>query len=235
MQTELHVVVVDHARREWRSGRRGRSRPSGGSTGPSAAWCGSRASGERLAWKSSMPISAGVCRFQPGSVKSRRHVAAGAVGLAEKTCLPRPRRRGVKLPRGGGGRGECQLVDVQGRRAWGVTRSGSLRTLPKPARAAIGNCAASFSRGSKNVPLPCISRFATKAFQYVTEPQPVQVCRLTPGETEGGRNERCRGLAVGAEALAVEEQLGVELARAPARRAPCAPWPRRRRSRSATG
>ena len=39
---------------------------------------------------------------------------------------------------------------------------------------------ASFRRGSKKFPFPCISRFATSAFQCVTEPQPVYVCRPTP-------------------------------------------------------
>src|SRR5215831_8279611 len=50
----------------------------------------------------------------------------------------------------------------------------------------MGNCWALSSRGSKNVPLPCISRTATNAFQYGIEPQPVQVCRLMPARPKAG-------------------------------------------------
>src|SRR5436853_3711434 len=50
----------------------------------------------------------------------------------------------------------------------------------------MGNCAALFSRGSKKRPLPCISRLATNAFQCGTEPQPSQVCRLTPPNPNAG-------------------------------------------------
>src|SRR4051794_24893920 len=35
-------------------------------------------------------------------------------------------------------------------------------------------------------PTPCISRFATNAFQCGTEPQPVQVCRFTPPRPKAG-------------------------------------------------
>jgi hypothetical protein len=42
-----------------------------------------------------------------------------------------------------------------------VIKSGLFLTFPEPAQAATGNCTASFSRGSENVPLPCISRLAT--------------------------------------------------------------------------
>ena len=66
------------------------------------------------------------------------------------------------------------------------------------------------------MPWPCISRLATKAFQCVTEPQPVQVCRLTPARPNAGGISVAAGLAVGPERLAVEEQLGVEFARTPA-------------------
>src|SRR5262245_65927191 len=57
---------------------------------------------------------------------------------------------------------------------------------PKPLDAAIGNCAALFSRGSQNRPAPCISRLATDAFQCGTDPHPVQVCRLTPPRPNAG-------------------------------------------------
>src|SRR5215813_6006335 len=57
---------------------------------------------------------------------------------------------------------------------------------PNPFAAAIGNCVASFRRGSQNRPVPSNSRFATNAFQCGIEPQPVQVCRLTPPSPKAG-------------------------------------------------
>src|SRR5262249_14301863 len=57
---------------------------------------------------------------------------------------------------------------------------------PNPDAAAMGNCAALFKRGSQNLPLPCISKLATKAFQCGIEPHPVQVCRLTPPRPNAG-------------------------------------------------
>src|SRR5690242_10821863 len=60
----------------------------------------------------------------------------------------------------------------------------------------MGNCEASFRRGSQNLPLPCISRLATKAFQCGTEPQPVQVCRFTPPRPNAG------GISVAPDTLA---------------------------------
>src|SRR5207245_11773852 len=65
-------------------------------------------------------------------------------------------------------------------------KSGLLLTWPKPALAATGNWVALSRRESKNVPFPCISRLATKAFQYVAEPKPVQVLRLTPARPNAG-------------------------------------------------
>src|SRR3954468_9098585 len=50
----------------------------------------------------------------------------------------------------------------------------------------MGNLVASSRRGSKKLPMPCISRTATKAFQYGTEPQPVYVWRLTPASPYAG-------------------------------------------------
>jgi hypothetical protein len=72
------------------------------------------------------------------------------------------------------------------------------------------------SRGSKNVPLPIISRFATNAFQCVTEPQPVYVCSPTPARPNAAGNSVAAVLP-SAEPLAVHRQLGVEPARAPGR------------------
>src|SRR5579864_6682302 len=50
----------------------------------------------------------------------------------------------------------------------------------------MGNCTASFNRGSQNLPFPCISSVATKAFQWGTDPQPVHVCRFTPPSPNAG-------------------------------------------------
>jgi hypothetical protein len=61
-----------------------------------------------------------------------------------------------------------------------VIRSGELRTLKAPDLTATGYLFGSFRRGSKNVPLPCISLLATNAFQYVIDPKPVYVARSTP-------------------------------------------------------
>src|SRR5436305_14236343 len=57
---------------------------------------------------------------------------------------------------------------------------------PNPNVVAMGNCVALFKRGSQNLPLPCISRLATNAFQCGTEPHPVQVCRFTPPRPNAG-------------------------------------------------
>src|SRR3954471_4284383 len=53
-------------------------------------------------------------------------------------------------------------------------------------RAATGNFAASSRRSSVKLPCPCISRFATNAFQYGIEPHPVYVCRFTPARPYAG-------------------------------------------------
>lgn len=43
-----------------------------------------------------------------------------------------------------------------------------------------------FNRGSQNRPFPCISKFATNAFQRGTDPQPLQVWRFTPARPKAG-------------------------------------------------
>src|SRR5215467_12449159 len=68
---------------------------------------------------------------------------------------------------------------------------------PKPLAAAMGNCATLFRRGSQNLPLPCIARFATNAFQWGTEPQPVQVWRFDTAKSKGSRNQSCAGHVCG--------------------------------------
>ena len=56
-----------------------------------------------------------------------------------------------------------------------------------PLRAATGYCAGSLKRGSKKVTrVPCIWVAATYAFQYGTDPDPVQVCRFTPARPKAG-------------------------------------------------
>jgi hypothetical protein len=80
-----------------------------------------------------------------------------------------------------------------------VTRSGSWRTLPARERS-DGKLRRVIQAWIEEVALPCISRFATSAFQYVTEPQPVRV-EVDAGEAEGRRNERGGRLAVGSDGL----------------------------------
>ena len=96
-----------------------------------------------------------------------------------------------------------------------MIRSGVLRTLPKPARAAIGNLRGVVQARIEERALAVHLEFATNAFQCVTDPQPVQVCRLTPARPNAGGISVAADLAVGPERLAVEDELGVELARAP--------------------
>src|SRR5215218_8027015 len=100
--------------------------------------------------------------FQPGSVYSGGtwHVEHFAFPL--KSALPR------RLATSNG----CCSAEGAGIFNWytckaaslDVVKSGVSRLLPKLFLAAMGNLTASFSRGSQNVPLPCISRFETKAF-----------------------------------------------------------------------
>src|SRR5262249_20202543 len=76
----------------------------------------------------------------------------------------------------------------------------SFWTLAKRAAAATGNCAGSFKRASTNVPLPCISRFATNAFQYGTLPHAPEVCRLTPARPNAGGMSTAPVAPLGVEA-----------------------------------
>jgi hypothetical protein len=59
-----------------------------------------------LAWKPSIPISSGVCMFQPGSVKSGGtwQVTHLPLSLPSNTVLPRA-AAALKLPSGGCGAG----------------------------------------------------------------------------------------------------------------------------------
>ena len=80
-----------------------------------AASCGSDRPGERLAWKSSMPISAAVCIGQPGSVKSGGTWQVAHCALPLEHRLAALRRRRVEGVRRRLRRGDGQLVEVQRR------------------------------------------------------------------------------------------------------------------------
>src|SRR5215469_1548408 len=148
--------------------------------------------GERSASKLSMPTALGGTRFQPGWVKIGGTWHVEHCAGPSNSALPRAAAAGSNDPGGGAGAlSDSSYACNPG--SLGVTRSGLATTCPKPFAAATGNCWALSSRGSKNVPWPCISRTATNAFQYGIEPQPVQVCRLTPARPKAG------GISVAAE------------------------------------
>src|SRR5215469_9453098 len=141
--------------------------------------------GERSASKLSMPTALGGTRFQPGWVKIGGTWHVEHCAGPSNSALPRAAAAGSNDPGGGAGAlSDSSYACNPG--SLGVTRSGLATTCPKPFAAATGNCWALSSRGSKNVPWPCISRTATNAFQYGIEPQPVQVCRLTPARPKAG-------------------------------------------------
>ena len=62
-----------------------------------------RSSGDRLAWKSSIPISAAVCIGQPGSVNRGGTWQRLQSALPLNTACPRAAAAGSKLPGGGFG------------------------------------------------------------------------------------------------------------------------------------
>ena len=64
-----------------------------------------RPSGERIAWKSSMPISSAVCRFQPGSVKIGGTWQVAHLALSLNRASPRSAAALSKAPSGGFGVG----------------------------------------------------------------------------------------------------------------------------------
>ena len=101
------------------------------------------------------------------------------------------------------------------RRQLEVIKSESLRTSFEPALTAIGYCTLSFNRGSKKVPLPCISRFETSAFQYVVEPNPVQVPRFTPARPKAGGMSTAADFPFGWKRFSVQEELSIELSGTP--------------------
>ena len=199
-----------------RSGRRGRSRPSRAPTGPRAASCGTsvgRAVGLEvvdadLARRVQVPARLG---------EERRHVAGRAVRLCRRTP-PSPRSaaaasklalRRASAPGWRAGRSAAPA-------SFAVTRSGRAAACPR-SRSARRPGTAPGRRAAGRRTCPCrASRFATNAFQYVTEPQPVQVWRLTPARPNAGGISVAAGLPSGRNALPSVE-LGVELARAPAR------------------
>ena len=113
----------------------------------------------------------------------RLDVAVVALRLAAEELVAALGRRLVEIDAAARrGRRQRQLVKMQPGELRIRSSSGLMcGRSPNPFAAAIGNCAGLLSRGSKKRPLPCISRFATNAFQYVTVPQaPVHVCWLKP-------------------------------------------------------
>jgi hypothetical protein len=64
-----------------------------------------RSSGERIDWKSSIPISAAVCIFQPGSVKSGGTWLVAQRPAPLNTSLPAAAAPASKLFGGGAGAG----------------------------------------------------------------------------------------------------------------------------------
>ena len=142
-------------------------------------------------------------------------VAGGTLGAAVEDCLSTV-RRGVVITVRRSGRGcKRQLVEMQVRKFW-VIKSTSLRTLSKPFCAAIGKRVPSANRGSKEVPLPCISRFATKAFQWVTEPRTCPGMQVDSCQAKRRRNQ-CRGRFVTVEGLSVHKEFSIEFSRPPTR------------------
>ena len=77
------------------------------------------------------------------------------------------------------------------------------------------------SRGSKKVPLPVHLEVGDERVPVRDRAPAGPGVEVDAGEAEGRRDQRRGRLAVGPERLAVEEQLGVELAGPPARAAPC--------------
>ena len=59
--------------------------------------------GDRSAWEASIPISSGLCRFQPGSVNKGDVWQVEHFALFSKSVLPRSAADSSKLPLGGTG------------------------------------------------------------------------------------------------------------------------------------
>ena len=182
-----------------------------------------------------MPISSRRVHGPPGLGVERRHVAVRrSRALPLKTRLAaRGRRRDRTSPRGGFGAGIGELVVVQRgqlRRDEVAARSARRRS-PRARRPGTWPCRS--AAGSKNVPWPCICEVRRRR-RSSTVPSPSR-CRCagsTPASPNAGGISVAAVLPSGRNALPSRIELGVELARAPARAAPCAPSPRRRRSRS---
>ena len=124
--------VVGHDGWSRRTGRRGRSRPSRGRTARAAASCGSMPSGERLAWKSSIPISSPVCIGQPGSENSGGTWHRAQRGLAVEHGLAALAAAASYESFGRLRGGDRQLVEVQRRELGGDQVRRRPRLLPKP-------------------------------------------------------------------------------------------------------
>ena len=87
----------------------------------------------------------------------------------------------------------------------GQFRGNQVRIIFDMSKAGLGSnrklCRIIQTLGSKNVPFPCISKLATKAFQWLTEPHPVQVCRFTPARPNAGGMSTAADFPSGAKGL----------------------------------
>ena len=166
-QVERGVVVLDHGEQVREPAVVVEAALLVASTGRPAGWSGTCGSASGRPGSCRCRSRWPVCRFQPGSVNSRRHVAGRALGLAVEQRLAARGRHRVERALRRRRRRQRELVGLQRRAASGVTRSTGAVTCPKPVLAPrSGTASALSSRGSKNVPWPCISRIATNAFQY---------------------------------------------------------------------
>src|SRR5215470_4179199 len=107
--------------------------------------------GDRFASKLLMPIWFPVTRFQPGWVKIGGTWHVEHCAAPSNSALPRAAAMGLNDPFGGAGAlSDSSYACRPG--SLGVTRSGLDTTCPKPFAAAMGNCLALLSRGSKKSP-----------------------------------------------------------------------------------
>ena len=142
---------------------------------------------------------------QPGSVKSGGtwHVEQRAV--PSNNVLPRAAARLVEAARRRLPARESRAGRTAAPASFAVIMSVGERTSLNPARGGDRELRGVVRAADRRTcPSPCISRFATNAFQYGTLPQPVYVCRLTPASPKAG------GISVAADPAVRPERLAVE-------------------------
>ena len=175
-----------------------------------------------------MPISAAGVHVPAGLGEERRHVARRAVGRAVEE----------RLAALGGARVEAAApaASAPGSRADRTAAPAASSVIRSGSLSHVAEARARRDRELRRVVQPGIEEGALAVHLEIGDervpvrhgaPAGVGV-QVDAGEAERRRDQRRRGLAVRPERLAVEEQLGVELARSPAVRAPCAPsaWSR---------